>query len=188
MFASRLRTAAVAVASTLALSACAGPYGGLGVGYGSGGYYGGYGSYGGYGYDPYGYGGYSSYGYGYDGYPYGRSPAYGYPPYGGWYDNYYYPGTGYYVYGRDGSRQRWTSTQQQYWESRRRDRGGDHQWTRDRDREGDHNSGGWTRQTQRWTGRTATAPQRDDRPTTPESAGRKGFRVHPVTTTEEKKD
>ena len=116
MFASRLRAASLAVVSTLALSACASPYGGVGVGYGNGGYYGGYGSYGSYGGYDYGRYGYDPY---YSGY-YGRSPAYN--PYGGWYSGFYYPGSGYYVYSRDGRRHRWSDAQRRYWENHRRDR------------------------------------------------------------------
>ena len=74
------------------LGGCAtdGYYGGVGVGYGSGGYYG-----------PAGY---------YDGYGGG---------YGGWYNDYYYPGAGYYVFDRGGKRHRWNDGQRAYWEQRR---------------------------------------------------------------------
>ena len=106
MYASRIRAAGLVIAASLGLSACMSPYGGVGVGVGSG--------YGSYGYDGYGYGGYGS-GYGYPGY---GDYGYGYPSYG-WYDNLYYPGTGYYVYSRDGSRHRWSDAQRRYWESRR---------------------------------------------------------------------
>ena len=109
---SKIRLAALALTSGLALGGCAygfgdpyGSYGSLGVGYGNYGYgYGGY-PYGGYGYgsDPYG-------GYGYGGYPYG---GYGFPF--GWYDNYYYPGSGIYVYDRHHHRHQWTDAQRQYW-------------------------------------------------------------------------
>ncbi|QNN64062.1 hypothetical protein H9L12_06485 [Sphingomonas rhizophila] len=98
-----LRSAAVAVVLGLSASACTsyGPYGGLGVGYGSG--------YGNYGYgSPYGY---SNYGYS----NYGR-----YPSYYGWNNGYYYPGTGYYVYDQYRRPYRWSSTQQRYWTDRQR--------------------------------------------------------------------
>jgi hypothetical protein len=101
----RLRLAALALVSGIALSGCAydmygndygygyGPYGSLGVGYG------GYG-YGGYGYSPYGYG-YGPYGYGYD-------------PFG-WYGGYYYPGSGIYVYDRDRHPRVMTDDQKRHW-------------------------------------------------------------------------
>ena len=100
-----IRTAAVALLAGIGLAGCAyGPYGGVGVGYGS----------------PYGYDGYSPYGYGsYS--PYGYSP-YGYygggMPYYGWYDGFYYPGTGYYVYDRDRNQYRMTDAQRKYWDWR----------------------------------------------------------------------
>ena len=100
-----LRTAAIALVAGLGLGGCAyGPYGGLGVGYGSNGYY-----------DPYYGGGY--YGAGYS--PYGGY-GYGYgAPYYGWNDGFYYPGTGYYVYDRYRNPYRWSDAQRRYWESRR---------------------------------------------------------------------
>ena len=104
----RLRFAALALVSGLALGGCAYDmygdpygYGGLSVGVGSG-YYGGYGY-------PYG-----SYGYGY---PYG---GYGYGAYDpfGWYGNYYYPGSGIYVYDHHRTRHVWTDDQRRYWQDR----------------------------------------------------------------------
>lgn len=103
MFASKVRVAVIAAASSLALAGCVSPYG-MGVGYGTDGYYGGYGNYGGYG----SYGGYG---------PYGANP------YGGWYDNYYYPGSGYYVYDQYGRSYPWTSAQREHWENHRRNVG-----------------------------------------------------------------
>jgi len=113
---SKLRLAALALTSGLALGGCAygfgdpyGSYGSLGVGYGNYGYgnygygYGGY-PYGGYGYGGYPYGGYGNdIGYGYGGYPYG------------WYDGWYYPGSGYYVYDRDRHHRQITDAERQYW-------------------------------------------------------------------------
>ena len=111
----RLRFAALALVSGLALGGCAYDnygdpygYGGLSVGVGSG-YYGGYGY--GYPYGGYGYG----YGYPYGGYGYGYG---GYDPFG-WYGNYYYPGSGIYVYDRHRSRHVWTDEQRSYWQERR---------------------------------------------------------------------
>jgi hypothetical protein len=97
MFALRARTAALTVAASVGLAACATPYGygGVGVGYGSG-------------YD--GYGGY--------GYPAGAY-GYGYEPYWGWYDDYYYPGTGYYVYDRYRRPYPWNDDHRRHWEGRR---------------------------------------------------------------------
>ena len=131
MFAPRIRSALIVLAGSVALTGCAyGPYGGISAGYGSP-YYGSgystpyYGS--GYG-SPYysaGYGspyygsGYGSPYYGGYGNPYGYGYGYGAPSYYGWYNDLYYPGTGYYVYTRDGSRQRWSDAQRRYWESRR---------------------------------------------------------------------
>src|SRR2546423_1872565 len=105
----RIRLAALALVSGMALSGCAydmygdgygyggyGPYSGVSIGYGSG-YYGGYG---GYGYGGYGYGGY------------------GYDPFG-WYGDYYYPGAGIYVYDRYRTRHQWSDQQRRYWEQRR---------------------------------------------------------------------
>lgn len=63
-------------------------------------------------------------GYGYGGVGYasaGWDPYYGgfsADPYWGWYGDYYYPGTGYYVYGRDHRRRRWSGDQQNYWRGR----------------------------------------------------------------------
>ena len=99
-----VRSAAIALVASVGLAGCAyGPYGGLGVGVGTG--YGGYGGYGGY-YDPYYGGGYSPYGYGY-----GDS-------YYGWNDGYYYPGTGYYVYDQYRNPYRWSDAQRRYWQDR----------------------------------------------------------------------
>lgn len=107
--------AAIGLVGAFGLGGCAYDdgygYGGVGVGVGSG-YYGGY----------------------YD------SPYYGYGPgaYNGWYDNWYYPGTGYYVYDRQGRRQRWSDGQRRYWEGRRGGRP-DRGWAgrpRDRDNDG----------------------------------------------------
>ena len=121
----RVRSSLLVLAASVGLAGCStyGPFGGVSVGYGSGYGYDGYG-YDRYGYDRYGYG--SPYGYGnYGGYGYygGYDPYYGYgygyrPSYYGWNGGYYYPGTGYYVYDRDGRRQRWTNTQKSFWESR----------------------------------------------------------------------
>src|SRR5690349_6126413 len=107
----RLRLAALAAVSGIALTGCA--YDMYGDGYGYDGY--GYGyprssvsigiGYGG------GYGGYYG-GYGY-GYPYG---GYGYYDPFGWYGDYYYPGTGIYVYDRYRNRREWTDDQRRYWE------------------------------------------------------------------------
>lgn len=87
MLSPRIRAALVVLAASAGLAGCTtlGPYGGIGVGVGSG-----YGGYGGYGYDPY----YAGYGYG---------SGYGYNPYG-WYNGYYYPGAGYWVYDPRGNR------------------------------------------------------------------------------------
>lgn len=109
MFAYPLRTAALAAAALVGLSACTSPYGynGVSVGVGNAGYYDPY-------YGDYGYG----YGAGYGGYGY---PGYGfaYAPYWGWYDDCYYPGTGYYVYDRYRRKHRWTDAQRRYWQARR---------------------------------------------------------------------
>lgn len=102
MFAYPLRTAALAVAAAVGLSACTTPYGygGVSVGYGSG------------------YGPYAGYGYDYPGYGYSRL-GYGYSPYWGWHDNFYYPGTGYYVYDIYRRPYRWTDSHRRYWTTRR---------------------------------------------------------------------
>jgi hypothetical protein len=106
MFAYPIRTAALAVAAIVGLSACTTPYGysGVSVGVGNAGYY-----------DPY----YGGYGYGYGaGYP-GYGLGYGFDPYWGWYDGFYYPGSGYYVYDRYRHKHRWTDAQRRYWQLRR---------------------------------------------------------------------
>jgi hypothetical protein len=113
MFAYPLRTAALAAAALIGLSACTTPYGYGGVSVGNS-----------YGYDPYyggyGYGaGYPAYGYGYPDYGYGYGYGSGYAPYWGWNDGFYYPGTGYYVYDRYRRPYRWTDAQRRYWEARR---------------------------------------------------------------------
>jgi hypothetical protein len=101
----RIRSALVILAASAGLAGCTtlGPYGGVGVGVGSG-----YGSYGGYGYDPY----YAGYGYG---------SGYGYNPYG-WYNGYYYPGSGYWVYDRDKNRRPLTAAERAYWNERIKER------------------------------------------------------------------
>jgi len=115
----RLRLAALAAASGIALSGCAydmygdpygydygygyGPRSSVSIGIGYGGY--GYGGYGGY------YGDYGGYGYG--------SPYGGYYDPFGWYGDFYYPGSGIYVYDRDRHRHQWTDDQRRYWEQRR---------------------------------------------------------------------
>ena len=107
MFAYPLRTAALALAAAVGLSACTtygyGGYSGLSVGYG----------------DPY-YG----YGYGYPRYGYSRYGysrlGYGYSPYWGWYDGFYYPGTGYYVYDSYRRPHRWSDRHRRYWTERQR--------------------------------------------------------------------
>jgi hypothetical protein len=115
MFAYPLRTAALAAAAVVGLSACTSPYGynGVSVGVGNAGYYDPYYN------DGYGYGYGSGYGYdaGYSGYGY---PGYGfaYAPYWGWNDGFYYPGTGYYVYDRHRHRHHWTDAQRRYWQAR----------------------------------------------------------------------
>ena len=116
MFASPLRTTALALAAVIGLSACTTPYGysGVSMGVGNAGYYDPYyggSGYGGYGYgDGYGYGGYG--GYGYPGY------SLAYAPYWGWNDGFYYPGTGYYVYDRHHHKHHWTDAQRRYWKDR----------------------------------------------------------------------
>lgn len=142
----KLRLAALALVSGIALSGCAydmygddygygyGPYGGVGIGYN--GYYGAYG-YGGY---PYGYGGYGYGGYGYD-------------PFG-WYGDYYYPGTGIYVYDRYRTRHVWNDDQRRYWDQRQ-------QWWRNHHTGtttatgGTENWSGWDRS--HWGGRSGTS-------------------------------
>ncbi len=115
---SRLRLAALALTSGLALGGCAygfgdpyGSYGSLGLGYGN------------YGYSNYGYGyPYGAYGYGSGyGYPYGAYGSYGGlygSPYWGWNDGFYYPGTGYYVYDTYRRPHVWSDAQKRYWLSR----------------------------------------------------------------------
>lgn len=105
MFAYPFRTAALAVAAAIGLSACTTGYGynGVSVGIGSGGYY-----------DPY-YGGYG-YGAGYSRYGYGYGAGY---PYYGWYDGFYYPGSGFYVYDRYRRAHRWNDRHRRYWTDRR---------------------------------------------------------------------
>lgn len=103
--------AAISLAGAFALGGCYddGYYGGVSVGTG---YYGG-----GY-YDDY-------WGPGY------YQPGY----YGGWYDGWYYPGSGYYVYDRDGRRQRWNEGQRRYWEGRRGN--GERDWRGSSEHRGD---------------------------------------------------
>jgi hypothetical protein len=110
----RLRLAALAAISGIALSGCAYDMYGDPYGYGYGAYGGmSAGYYGGYGYGPYGgYGGYGGYGYGGYGYGYG-----GYDPFG-WYGDYYYPGVGIYVYDRYRNRRVWDDNQRRYWGNR----------------------------------------------------------------------
>ncbi|HEX2764344.1 MAG TPA: hypothetical protein VHM92_10970 [Allosphingosinicella sp.] len=101
MSARRLRLAAILLAGTLGLSACA---------YGS----------------SYGYG--RSYGSRYCD-PY-WDDCYGsayYDPWYGWYGDYYYPGIGFYVFDRWGRRYRWSDDHRRYWEGRRH-RWGDRNW------------------------------------------------------------
>ena len=99
----RLQTLALALAASAGLSACATyddygyGYGGVSVGYQSGGYCNPY-------YD-------DCYGSGY-----GRGYA---SSYYGWYGDYYYPGTGFYIYDRGGRRHRWNDDHRRYWEGRR---------------------------------------------------------------------
>jgi hypothetical protein len=100
----RIPMISLAAAGAVALGGCAYGYGDYGYGLGYGDYY-----------SPYGYG--SSYGYGS---PYGYgNPYFGLGSYYGWYDDYYYPGTGYYVYDTYRRPRIWTSTQRNYWVSRR---------------------------------------------------------------------
>jgi hypothetical protein len=104
----RIRAALIVLAASAGLSACTsfGPYGGIGVGVGSG--------YGSYGYDPY----YSGYGYGSPyGYYSGYGSAYGYDPFG-WYNGFYYPGTGYWVYDPGHNRRELTPEERAYWNAR----------------------------------------------------------------------
>lgn len=98
---SRIRSAALVAAGAAALSACSTydyGYGGVSVGFSSGGYC-----------DPYYddcYGGYGSrYGYG--------------DPWYGWYGDYYYPGYGVYIYDRYRRPHRWSDDHRRYWEGRR---------------------------------------------------------------------
>jgi hypothetical protein len=118
-----LRAAALVLAGTIGLSACAyddgyGGYGGVSVGYGSGGYC-----------DPY-YGCDSGYGYGYGNGAYGNA----YDPWYGWYGGYYYPGIGIYIYDQSGRRYRWNDNYRNYWEGRRNHYNGrdwnDRRWER----------------------------------------------------------
>jgi hypothetical protein len=102
----RLRAAAVLLASGFVLSACA--YGD-GYGYGNGGVSVGYGSRG---CDPY-----------WDDCYYGQ----GYDPWYGWYGDYYYPGIGFYVFDRFGRRYTWSDDHRRYWEGRR-NRWGERNW------------------------------------------------------------
>lgn len=97
MIGNRLRTALAVLAASAGLAGCTnfGPYGGIGVGVGSG-----YGGYGGYGYDPY----------------YGS--GYGYAPYYGWYNGFYYPGAGYWVYDPNRNRREMTPEERAYWRAR----------------------------------------------------------------------
>lgn len=89
----RLRTFVLSIAASAALAGCAYDdgygYGGVSVGYGTGGWY-----------DPWYYDDY-------------------YPRYYGWYDGFYYPGAGYYVYDRKGHRHRWSDGHRRHWEGRR---------------------------------------------------------------------
>jgi hypothetical protein len=90
----RLAGIGLALASALTLSACYDDgygYGGVSVGYGSGGYYG----------------------------EYGDHWYRGYGPHYGWYDGFYYPGRGYWLYDRGGKRHRWNDHHRRYWEGRR---------------------------------------------------------------------
>lgn len=100
----------LALAPAVLLGGCAYDdygYGGVNVGYGSGGYY-----------DPW-----------YDGY-------YGYPRYG-WYDGFYYPGHGYWIYDRRGHRHHWSDKHRRHWEGRRdRDRDQAGNWRNRPDRPG----------------------------------------------------
>ena len=134
----RLRTAALALAASISLSACAYDegYGYGSIGYASDGYYGDY--YGGYG---------------------GHYAGYGYPGYYGWYDDFYYPGIGVYIYDRGGHRHRWNDRHRKYWEGRRghgEHRGANWDGFRHRDRQGSwqgnrqgnwsgNRDGGWSR-------------------------------------------
>ena len=155
----RLRLAALALVSGIALSGCAYDMYGDGYGYGYGyGNYGAYGSdypYGGYGYG-YPYSGYG-YGYPYGGYGYGGY-GYGYDPFG-WYGDFYYPGAGIFVYDRDRRRHEWTDDQRRYWEQRRDQWRNHHSGTTTTN--GGENWSGWDRS--HWQGRqgstaTTTAP------------------------------
>lgn len=94
MLSHRVRALVVGAIGSLALSGCAGIYGGAG--------------YGGFGYNNYGYEGFGS--------PYGSG---NYRSSYGWYNGYYYPGTGYYVYDSNRRSYRWNDSQRRYWEGRR---------------------------------------------------------------------
>lgn len=135
-FLGRKMIAAGLAVAALALGGCAYDdgygYGGVQVGYGSGGYYG---------YDDY---------YGYSGYP-------GY----GWYDGFYYPGSGYWVYDRGGRRHRWSDRQRRHWDGRhwegRRDHAG--KWHGQPHRPDRSDRGEWrghprTGDSDRWQGRS----------------------------------
>jgi hypothetical protein len=89
---------------------------------------------------------YDNYGYrGYSGVSIGYSSS---SPYYGWYDGYYYPGTGYYIYDRQGSRQRWRDSDRRYWQGRRTDNRARNNWSgyhRDRHDRRDRGDRGWRR-------------------------------------------
>ena len=155
-----LRVVALALASSIALSACAYDegYGYGGIGYASDGYYGDY----------------------YDGYYAG----YGYPGYYGWYDDFYYPGVGVYIYDRSGHRHRWNDHYRQYWEGRRGS-GGNHgaNWDGFRNRDGqgswqgsrlgnwNRNDGSWSRRQGSANTTTQAVPQSANTPPPPVARG-----------------
>lgn len=132
----KLRLAALALVSGIALGGCAydmygaGGYGG----YSPYGYGGGYAPYSGVsvgvGYGNYGYGGYNPYYSNYGGYG-GYGGYYGGSPFG-WYDNFYYPGTGIYVYDSSRRRRVWNDTERRHWTH------GNSNWD-------NRNGGTWTR-------------------------------------------
>ncbi|WP_294069428.1 hypothetical protein [Sphingomonas sp.] len=143
----KLRLAALALVSSLALGGCVDDM--YGPGYGG---YGGYGPYssvsigvgygGGYGYgDPYWGGGYGL-GYG--------SPF-------GWYDDFYYPGTGIYVYDSYRRPRMWNDRERWYWMHRNGN------W---HDRDGD-----WHRGDGDWHHRNGQAPNANARLTQPNWSG-----------------